>query len=178
VLIDPNTGFTLSGRLPRLCFRWSLKSWKNSTPRTVIVAVDISKAFDTVDTMLLLEQISSTDLHHNLVRWLASYLRVRSAACTYQGIRSRFRIVHIGVPQGSVLSPALFNFFVSDFPEPNQLKSSFADDFSLAASGPNLQVIEDALNDDMAKISAWAARKRLSISAEKSQVTLFTPHTK
>jgi hypothetical protein len=93
-------------------------------------------------------------------------------------MRSRYRIVYIGVPQGLVLSPALFNFFVSYFPEPNQLKSSFADDFSVAAYGPNLQVIEAALNDDMAKISAWAAHKHLSISTEKSQVTLFTPHTK
>lgn len=85
----------------------------------------------------MFSQISATDLHPNLVRWLASYLRGRSAACTYQGCLSKFRIVRIGVPQGSVLSPALFNFYVSDFPEPAQDKASFADDFTLAASAPS-----------------------------------------
>jgi hypothetical protein len=86
--------------------------------------------------------------------------------------------VHVGVPQGLVLSPALFNFFVSDFTVPSQVLTSFADDFSVAASRPNLQVIEEALNADMVNIAAWAARKKLSISADKSEVTLFTPHTK
>jgi hypothetical protein len=78
--------------------------------RTETVAIDISKAFDTVDISLLLEQISSSGLHHNYVGWLSSYLHGRMAACIYQGLRSKVRIVHIGVSQGAVLSPALLNF--------------------------------------------------------------------
>jgi hypothetical protein len=66
--------------------------------------------------------------------------------------------VHVGVPQWSVLSLALFNYFVSNFPAPSQ--------------------VLEALNADMVNIAAWAARKKMSISAEKSQVTFFTPHTK
>jgi hypothetical protein len=84
--------------------------------RTAAVAIDISKEFNSVDTTLLLQQISSTDLHHNIVRWLSIYLRARSAACIYQGSRSKFRIVRVGLPQGFVLSPCLFNLFTSDFP--------------------------------------------------------------
>jgi hypothetical protein len=45
-----------------------------TTSRTAWVAIDISKAFDTVDISLLLKQISASDLHHNYVRCLSSYL--------------------------------------------------------------------------------------------------------
>jgi hypothetical protein len=58
--------------------------------RSVFVAIDISKAFNTVDITLLLEQIASSSLHHNYVRWLSAYLRGRKAACIFQGHRSKF----------------------------------------------------------------------------------------
>jgi hypothetical protein len=131
-----------------------------------------------VDIPSLLDQISNSDLHHNLVKWLAAYLRGRSAACNYHGKQFKFRSIHIGVPQGSVLSPLLFNYYVSNFPDLSDLKTSFADDFTAAASDPDRKVIEDALNADMKLISKWTGRKLLKISSAKSQITLFSPNTK
>jgi hypothetical protein len=143
--------------------------------RTAAVAVDISIAFDSVDITLLLKQISGSDLNHNLVRWLSSYLWGRMAACIYQGKRSKFRTVHIGVPQGCVLSPCLLNFFTSDFPVVSDLLASFADDFTIGASDALLVNIEASLNADLIPISKWAKAKRLKISEDKSKVTYFTP---
>jgi hypothetical protein len=71
---------------------------KKPAHRSIIVALDLSKAFDSVDIALLLNQVSSSDLHPNLVRWLSTYLRGRSAASTYQGCRSKFLRMHVGVP--------------------------------------------------------------------------------
>jgi hypothetical protein len=148
---------------------------KKPPMRTVLLALDLSKAFDSVDITLLLEQISDTDLHPNIVHWLATYLRGRSAACVYQGVRSVFKTIHVSVPQGSVLSPALFNLFMSDLPDTRRLKVMFADDLSAAPSALDLQSIEVTLNHDMHVIAAWAKRKGLKILPEKSQVTFFTP---
>jgi hypothetical protein len=142
--------------------------------RTALVAIDISKAFDMVDITLLLEQISSSNLHHNYVRWLSSYLRGRKAACIYQGHQSRFRTVHIRVPQGSIISLALFNFFTSDFPEVSDTKASFADNFTAGASDLKLEVIAAKLNVDLKCVSKWANIKPLTISADKSQIIFFT----
>jgi hypothetical protein len=128
-----------------------------------------------VDITLLTEQISNFNLHHNYVRWPSTYLRGKLAACIYQGSRSSFRCVYIGVPQGSVLSPCLFNFFTSDFRIVNGTKVSFADDFTLAFTPPDHQVIEATLNEDLRWVAKWAKRKRLMISRSKSQATLFMP---
>jgi hypothetical protein len=95
-----------------------------------------------VDIPSLLDQISNLDLNYNLVRWLVAYLRGRSAKCIFHGAQSKFRTIHIGVPQGSVLSPSLFNFYVSDFPDLSDLKTSFADDFT---ADPDRNVIEAQL---------------------------------
>jgi hypothetical protein len=72
---------------------------ENKPPsRTAVVAFDISKAFDAVDHMLLIKQISSTPLHPNLIHWLATYLRGRSACCIYQSAKSPKMIIYSGTP--------------------------------------------------------------------------------
>ena len=48
----------------------------------------------------------------------------------------------MGVPQGSVLFPALFNYFLSDCPTTDSDLTSYADDFSLLASGPSIEEAE------------------------------------
>ena len=106
--------------------------------RSATVAIDISKAFDSVDHTLLLDQISHSTLHSNLVRWLAAYLRGRTASCHYLAAKSPLKIIHTGVPQGSVLSPSLFNYFVSDCPNVAELMTSYADDFTILESSPDL----------------------------------------
>jgi hypothetical protein len=57
----------------------------------------------------------------------------------------------------------------------SDLLASFADDFTISASDLVLANIEASLNEDLIRISKWAKRKRLRISADKSQVTYFTP---
>ena len=80
--------------------------------RTVSMAVDFSKAFDTVNHTILLSDINNTNMEHNTVRWLTTYLRGRTAICRYNNTSSKSYVIHTGVPQGSVLSPLLFNLCV------------------------------------------------------------------
>ena len=146
-------------------------------PRTVALAVDFSKAFDTVPHDRLIVQLSQSSLPPNIVRWLSCYLRGRLARCSYEGIVSPFRPVGAGVPQGSVISPVLFNFFVSDYPNTAPIISSYADDFTALASAVNPYAAANQLSNHAADVSYWADRKGLKISVPKSHCILFTLDT-
>ena len=145
--------------------------------RTVAVAVDISKAFESVSHVSLLEMILQSKLQHNVVRWLTMYLRGRLSTCVYRGHRAPYRHMRVGVPQGSVISPALFNFFMSDCPISDNDIASYTDDFTIMASSPKVDEAVVKANRLMTTLVDWAGGKELSIALHKSSVTLFTLDT-
>jgi hypothetical protein len=146
--------------------------------RTGMVSIDIAMAFDSIDHDLLLEKVAGTNLHSNIVRWLATYLRGQTAICIWQGVVSKPQRCHSGVPQGSVISPQLFNFFVHDFPGHAQLVESHADDFALQESFFDLDELGKKLTSHLEHVVKWAEDNKLSIEPSKCHVTLFTPNTR
>ena len=126
---------------------WIIRGLEEKKPcqRAGTIAIDISKAFDSVNHNLLLKKISSTNLHSNIIRWLAVYLRGRKSRCQYLSATSTQRTVHLGMPQGSVLSPCLFNFFVIDIPTSATVPCMFADDFTMSEFDKNITNIEARL---------------------------------
>ena len=141
------------------------------------MAIDFSKAFDTVNHSKLISSISHSSLPHNLVRWLSSYLRGRLASCRYRGATSVCHAMRAGVPQGSVISPHLFNFFVSSYPETCELHSSYADDVHAAVSAVDVGQAAAALSRHASDVGAWAEERQLRVSPSKSHITLFTSDT-
>ena len=142
--------------------------------RTVMMAVDFSKAFDTVDHNALLRTLQECGMEANTVRWLRTYLRGRTASCTYSGTMSATVKIHQGVPQGSVLSPMLFNAYVASYPHTADLVTSYADDFTASASHPDIGEATAVLARHAQDVATWAAERELQISAQKSTVTHFT----
>ena len=141
--------------------------------RTGLLSIDVSKAFDVVRRDRLLAKVERTDLHPNLKRWLAANLVDRRVRVVYQGCTSKWKKSKMGVPQGAVSSPLLWNFFTSDLDS-----HGYADDFHGFISDPNVEVIEGALGTVAEELADWAAANDMDISAPKSTATLFTPWTR
>jgi hypothetical protein len=143
--------------------------------RSVLVSLDISKAFDAIDHVLLLKKVSNSSLNSNIVRWLSAYLRGRTAVCLFQGAVLLVLRCHQGVPQESMLSLQRFSHFISDFPAPAEVNESYADDFYLLETSPKLDAMGTNITEHLKEVSAWSERNKLGIAPSKSHVTLFTP---
>ena len=82
------------------------------------------------------------------------------------------------MPQGSVLSPLLFNFFANDISTSALIDESYADDFHAGVQSTSPQEIAAGLSIAASELSNQAGEHGFSLSAPKSSVTLFTPWNK
>ena len=75
----------------------------------LLVLLDLSAAFDTVDRTILLRLLSGYVLSGDILAWLTSYLCDRTYVVRVKSGVSEANIITTGVPQGTILGPLLFN---------------------------------------------------------------------
>ena len=105
----------------------------NNTYGTILVLLDLSAAFDTIDYSLRISRLANIG---NSLKWFTSYISDRTSSILINGRISSPRNISYGVPQGSVLGPILFNIYLfpifdifSNFPL--IAVHSYADDIQL-----------------------------------------------
>ena len=87
---------------------------------------------------------------------------------TSDGHRSRLRRMKNGVPQGSGLSPMLFNIYISDLPETTSRKYGYADDLAILLRRPSWKEMEEDLNKDITILVDYLRKWRLQLSIGKT----------
>ena len=148
--------------------------------RTVLLQIDLSKAFDMVSHNKLIADIDNSSMPGAFKRWFTCYLRGRQCRTRFRNSLSKSRNIKTGVPQGAVTSPVLFNFYLSKLPTPPEgiFIVQYADDISIYASGTNIAKLTEQINTYAAEVLDYLKERDLIVSPEKSTVTLFTPDTK
>ena len=69
--------------------------------RTITVALDMSKAFDTINIHTLIRKLLQTNIPGTIIKFIANYIKGRKAYTTYRNHTSKQRQFKTGVPQGT-----------------------------------------------------------------------------
>jgi hypothetical protein len=147
---------------------------------TLLVSLDLSAAFDTIDHATLTSRLQNTfGLSGPALSWIHSYLSSRCQVVKLGKHSSSPQACDSGVPQGSVLGPLLFTIYVSPIASLlSQLgvcQHQYADDtqlyiaISASSAAANLKVLESALSC----LSFWFSQNYLALNPEKSDAILI-----
>ena len=142
---------------------------------TGTVFIDLAKAFDTVNHVILLRKLHLLGADDHACEWFKSFLSERSQVTVYNNAQSETAKISIGVAQGSILGPLLFVIYVNDLP--NVLESChvtlFADDTVLYCSSKCPKLLQQKLNSDLTRVCDWLKTNHLTINIKKSKFMLI-----
>lgn len=136
--------------------------------------LDVAKAFDSVNHKILLKKLYRVGFRGPFFTLLHDFLRSRSQMVSLGSVRSNKVPLHSGVPQGSVLSPLLFNIYVNDLPAVvtgNILQ--YADDTLLFTSHIDIAPAIHMLQADAIAVMDWFKENRISVNSSKTKLICF-----
>ena len=142
-----------------------------------VIYTDFSKAFDKVETGVLLYKIKECKVAGKVGCWLASFLDsdFRQQAVVVDGTVSCLSPVLSGVPQGTVLGPVLFLIHIRDIASglsAGTSATSFADDTRVQRGIRSNQDCV-ALQEDLQAVYSWAERVNMHFNSDKFECLRF-----
>jgi len=140
------------------------------------VFVDFKRAFDSVSYSKLVFKLSEIGVNGNLLEIVKSFLCNRTQCVRIANAVSENVKVISGVPQGSVLGPLLFIFYLNDVCSSisNSVLNCFADDAKLYKSITTISDF-DLLQNDISNLTKWTLSWQLDISVPKCAILDIVP---
>jgi hypothetical protein len=115
-----------------------------------------------------------------LIKLIQSFLDGRKAFVEVENQFSFEYSIPAGVPQGSLLSPFLFNIYINDIPHPKNCHLAiYADDTAIFCDAPwrNIKEIKMNLNFGLLNISNFFKDWKIQINSSKTEFAIFTRST-
>lgn len=149
---------------------------------TILALLDFSRAFDAINTTLLLSKMAYYGFAAETIKWFASYLENRSQYVEIQKVdgtvlSSSPLPVSRGVPQGSILGPLLYILYSADIVESFKhcKYHMYADDLQIYIScrPPDVLIAVQKINQDLQNVAIWADQNSLVLNPLKSKYMIL-----
>ena len=164
---DPAIG--IPSRRPQKHERWNANRFPDN---------GFSKAFDKVSHNHLLEKLKFYVIRGKTNTWIRDFLSNRRQVVVVESEKSYEAEVKSGVPQGTVLGPSLFLFYINDIED--KMESTvrlFADDTIVYLAVSSTQDAE-TLQNDLNKLGNWERKWHMEFHPEKCKVLTITRKSK
>ena len=163
-------GHSTQHALLRLIHLWQKALDNSNIVGTVLM--DLSKAYDSLPHDLLIAKLAAYGVSHKSLLFIYDYLNSRQHRVKIGDEFSNFLNILLGIPQGSILGPLLFNLFLNDlllFSREAEI-CNFADDNTLFASAESLDQVICILQREVHNVIHWFNINSLVANPGKFQV--------
>ena len=151
----------------------------------ITIYKDLSKAFDTLNHSILIDNFSHYGIKCNALKWFSSYFSNRVIYIEIDDAKLFVRNVTTGVPQGSILWPLLLLICMNDISNSSSLFkfTLFADDRNVFTTIEYTHPVEnsnvdDLVNNKLDKVYNWLTVNRLTLNLTKTNFMIFHPKQK
>ena len=149
----------------------------------VLVLLDLSTAFDTIDHSILIQRLQGYfGITGTSLNWFRSYLSQRSQSVVIGNEKSAPLRLEYGVPQGSVLGPVLYSLYTTPLSRHvqshNILHHFYADDSQLYNVFKSLPVeVQKSICDMegcLETVRSWMSANKLKLNRDKTEIITFS----
>ncbi|KAJ1093374.1 hypothetical protein NDU88_006475 [Pleurodeles waltl] len=147
---------------------------------SALILLNLSAAFDTVCHRTLESRPHETGIQGKALDWIVAFLSGRTQRVRLPPFRSEATDIICGVPQGSSLSPMLFNIYMAPLAQVARQHNlnilTYADDTQLILSlTKDLRTTKTNLHEGMKSFAEWMRISRLKLNSDKTRPSSLDP---
>ena len=149
---------------------------------TLLVLLDLSAAFDTVDHDILMRDLSLLGVQGKVSNWFYSFLNDRDFSVIIGKNESDRAKMVTGVPQGSILGPVLFTVYTIELfyllDSLNVECHFYADDTQIYFTVLDLEQGKAKFHEIYTAVESWMFKRKLKLNSGKTEIMLVGSQSK
>ena len=142
-----------------------------NNPYVIVIALDFSKAFDTIRQVTLAEKLVQLEIPDHVYNWLCNFLIGRTHCTEFNGDISTPLEITASIVQGSAVGPTVCVVIAADphTVTPGNEMCKYADDTHLIIPASNFSSRAVELDN----VDTWSRSNNLKLNRKKSSEIIF-----